>query len=547
MILRSPASLRRSLRALVLASGGLYLAACDTGEGNTVASLRIVDASGNQPTGVLEIPRCVPTQLRVFGTFDDGGVEDMTRRVSLIWSSNNAAVPISNGETGDEFAKGVVTPSGAVGGTAIIRAEFGSLSATQEVRIQTARLEISTAQSQSAIGDLRLPVFLTGIFGDPGSQTRVDISERVEWQSSDETVATVEAQSFDGRTQRFFIVPEKTATDGTVDTVTITADTGITACGADGRPSFALRLHNKALSALTVTPAGPLTLPPQVSQFLTVRGQYGDFSQDVTGLVRYRAVDPANPDQASTVASFSGNRAVSLAQGTATLTTRLDQFGDEGDGTNDIAGNDVTLNVTNASLQSLAIDQVNPGMIVNTTRPFTATGTFSDSSVHDLTQDVFWASSDTNIAVFSLLQRNLILALDDTATAGDPVTVTALRGGFCDTDTATALPDCPTTSLTTDATLSALTITDSSGNDCASTTCTVTAGDAAQLKAVGSLAGGGTQELTDSVIWTSSNTSRAIINNAASLTGRVLGLTAGTVTINARFGAVSRDITLTVQ
>jgi hypothetical protein len=537
---------RIRVRAAAGLAAAILLAACGSsgiGEGNTLASLRIVDVSGVQPTGILEVPRCVPTQLRVFGIFDDGGVEDMSQRVGLSWSSSNAAgLPISNGEAGGDFAKGVITPSGAVGDTAIIRAVFGSLSATQEVRVQAARLEITSAQSQTAIGDLRLPLFLTGIFGAPGAQTRVDISDRVEWQSSDSSIATVEAQSLDSRTLRFFIVPKKTATSGTVDTVTLTADTGIAACGADGRPSFTFKVHNKALVALTVSPAGPLTLPPQVSRPLTVQARYGDFLQDVTGLVRYSAVDPANPSQVSVLARFSGNRVLALAQGSATLKTALDQFGAEGDGTNDIAGNDVTLNISNATLQTLTIAPLNASMIVNTSRAYTASGSFSDSSTHDLSQDVFWSSSDTDVAVFGSLLRNLITALESSST---PVVVTALRGGFCDTDAATALPACPSTNLTTNASLASLAITDSEGNAC--TPCTVPLGGAAQLQAVGSLSGGGTQDLTSAVIWESDDTATAIVSNASGLTGRALGLAAGNATVRARFGSVtSPDATLSV-
>ncbi len=533
------------VRAVTGLAAAVLLAACGSsgvGEGNTLASLRIVDASGNQPTGVLEVPRCVPTQLRVLGTFDDGAVEDMTQRVSLVWSSDSAVVPISNGESGSEFAKGVITPSGPVGGTAVIRAEFGPLSTTQQIGIQPARLEISTAQPQTAIGDLRLPIFLTGVFGAPGAQTRVDISDRVEWQSSDNNIATIEAQSLDSRTLRFFIVPKKTATSGTVDSVTLTADTGIAACGVDGRPGFTFKVHNKALTALTVSPAGPLTLPPQVSLPLTVQARYGDFLQDVTALARYSAVDPANPSQPSLRARFSGNRVFSLSQGSATLKAVLDQFGAEGDGTNDVAGNDVTLNVSNATLQALSIAPLNASMIVNTSRAYTARGAFSDGITYDLSQDVFWSSSDTDVAVFGSLLRNLITALDSKST---PVVVTALRGGFCDTDAATALPACPTTNLTTNATLASLTITDSAGNACAP--CTVPLGGAAQLQAVGTLSGGGTQDLTSAVIWESDAPATAAVSNASSLSGRALGLAAGSTTVRARFGSVTApDATLSV-
>lgn len=510
----------------------VLMSACGggVGDGNTLARLSIVQLDGTQPSGTLAVPRCIPTRLRAFGTFDDGSIEDMTLRVN--WSSNGT-VPVSNGE--GTFLKGVVTPSGAAGSDTI-QIDFVGLSAQQNVSIQEAKLELSALQSQLAVGNLTLPLFLTGILGTPGSQTRISANDRVVWLSSNESLATVNGLGV--------ITPVPTAPNGQAQDVTITADTGIGAA-CDPQPSFTLKLHNKALTQMTLAPAGPLTMAPSTSRRFTAIGTYGDYSQDVTGLARYTATDSNN--QTSTAAFFTGNLLSTLVAGQANLKASLDQFGQTGDGTNDITSNTVALTISNATLNNFAIDQSNPKMIVGTSLPFTATGTFSDNSTQDLSLNVGWTSSNTDIAAFSSTFGfgNLVFAQQSSAS---PVTVTAIRSGFCDT-VAGSLPDCPSTGLTTDATLASLKITNDKGNDCAQSACSVALGGSAQLRAVGTLASGGTQDLTEFVIWSVSNpaTPVATVSNASGIAGRALGRNTGTVTVSARFSNISASGSVIVQ
>jgi trimeric autotransporter adhesin len=535
-------SCRRNLFLSASLLAAVLLAACgggggsddgflDVGSGNTLERLSIVQQDGSQPIGTLPVPRCIPTRLRAFGTFGDGSIEDMTLRVN--WSSNGI-VPVSNG--GGSFLKGVVTPSQDAGSTDTIRIDFVGLSAQQNVSIQETQLELSALQSQLATGKLTFPLFLTGILGTPGSQTRISANDRVVWLSSNESLATVSGLGV--------VTPVPTTPNGQAQDVTITADTGIGAA-CDPQPSFTFKLHNKALTQVTLAPAGPLTMAPSTSRRFTAIGTYGDYSQDVTGLARYTATDSSN--QTTTAVFFTGNLLSTLAAGQVNLKASLDQFGETGDGTNDISSNSVALTVTNATLTNFVIDQSNPRMIVGTSLPFTATGTFSDNSTQDLSLNVGWISSNTDIAAFSTTFgfRNLIFARQSSAS---PVTVTAIRSGFCDT-VAGSLPDCPSTGLTTDATLASLKITSDTGNDCAQSPCSVTLGGSAQLRAVGTLAGGGTQELTEFVIWSVNNpaTPVATVSNASGIAGRALGRNTGTVTVSARFANISASSSVVVQ
>jgi hypothetical protein len=77
-----------------------------------------------------------------------------------------------------------------------------------------------------------------------------------------------------------------------------------------------------------------------------------------------------------------------------------------------------TLNVTNATIVSIAVTPPSPNVNVGTAVAFTAKGTFSDSSVIDLTSQVTWASSVATVATINNIGQA------NTAGVG-PTTITA--------------------------------------------------------------------------------------------------------------------------
>src|SRR5207253_10426071 len=60
-----------------------------------------------------------------------------------------------------------------------------------------------------------------------------------------------------------------------------------------------------------------------------------------------------------------------------------------------------SLNVTSATLTSIAVTPANSSIALGTTQQFKAVGTYSDGSTLDLTTTVNWTSSATNIASIS--------------------------------------------------------------------------------------------------------------------------------------------------
>jgi hypothetical protein len=82
----------------------LLLSACGSsggvGEGNTLAFLTITDGFGVKPTGSVEVFQCLPSQLFLVGTYDDGSRDtSIGFRDSVSWSSSDpSVVQVSNGE-----------------------------------------------------------------------------------------------------------------------------------------------------------------------------------------------------------------------------------------------------------------------------------------------------------------------------------------------------------------------------------------------------------------------------------------------------------------
>jgi len=81
------------------------------------------------------------------------------------------------------------------------------------------------------------------------------------------------------------------------------------------------------------------------------------------------------------------------------------------------------LTVNAPQLQSIAISPQNPTIDFGQTQPFTATGTFSDNSTSDITNEVAWASNDQNVATIN----SAGLA---TAIAAGTTTISATQGNI---------------------------------------------------------------------------------------------------------------------
>ncbi|MDD2542581.1 MAG: Ig-like domain-containing protein [Desulfuromonadaceae bacterium] len=172
-------------------------------------------------------------------------------------------------------------------------------------------------------------------------------------------------------------------------------------------------------------------------------------------------------------------------------------------------------------LVSIAITPSSPTIAINTSQQFTASGAYSDGTFKNLTSGVTWSSSDMSKATIDANGKA-------TALAGGSTKITATLSGISGTATLTVSP--------VSVTLVSITVTPSSS--------TVAVGTTQQFVAKGSFSDSTTQDLTSSVIWSSSAATSIVTIDQ---TGKASAVGAGSTTITATSGGKSGTATLTVS
>jgi trimeric autotransporter adhesin len=184
-----------------------------------------------------------------------------------------------------------------------------------------------------------------------------------------------------------------------------------------------------------------------------------------------------------------------------------------------------TVTVTPAVLVSIGINPAEPSLAKGTTQQLTATGVYSDNSTQDLTHVVSWNSVEPRIAIISNVpgQQGLLFGRG----VGGSI-VRAFMGSVSGSVTATV----------TAPALSSIVITPPSTS--------IANGTSQQLVATGTFSDKSTQDLTQSVSWTSSDPTKAVISNAQGSQGLVTATGVGAATITATQDGVSGTAAVTV-
>lgn len=176
-------------------------------------------------------------------------------------------------------------------------------------------------------------------------------------------------------------------------------------------------------------------------------------------------------------------------------------------------------------LTSINITPSNSSILLGTTSQFTATGTYSDGSTKDITKMVRWSSSATAVATISNSEGMSTKGLATSVAIGE-TTITATQGNISGT------------TILIVKTLVSLTVTPSNPS--------IALGISQQFAATGTYSDNSTQDMTASVIWSSSNTGIADISNAPGSNGLATSVTVGTATIIATSGSISGSTTLII-
>jgi len=158
------------------------------------------------------------------------------------------------------------------------------------------------------------------------------------------------------------------------------------------------------LESIAIAPASSFLMPGQTEQ-LVATGMFNDGSTQTLQSVIWNSSNPS----VAAISNSAGRAGIvsAQAQGATTVTATA----------GDVSGS-ASLEV--AALVSLTIAPANPSITVGSGQHLTASGTFLDGTVHDLTSTVTWSSSNNSVVVIgstaSVLQGFAMGVTSGTAT-----------------------------------------------------------------------------------------------------------------------------------
>jgi 6-phosphogluconolactonase (cycloisomerase 2 family) len=447
----------------------------------TLVSIEVTPTNPSVANGLSET-------LQATGVYTDHSTHDLTS--SVTWSSSVAGVASVSNTPGSNGLATTATP-----GSTTITAMLGATSGSTNLTVTAATLVslgVTPANPTIAKG-LKSQFIAIGTYTDNSTQI---LTAQVDWSSSDPTVATVSnALGYDG-----FGVGLNPGS------VTITA----TLAGASA--STILTVTPATLVSIGVTPANPSIANGLSSQFAAT-GVYTDNStQDLTASVAWTSSDPTVVSISN--ASASHGLATGVSPGSVAITAA----------SGSVSGS-TNLTVTPAALVSIALIPANPSIANGTQQQFAATGTYTDTSTHDLTAVVTWSASDTTVATISNASGSNGLA---TSVGQGSVTITATLGTIAGATGLTVTP----------AALVSIAVIPANAS--------IANGTGQQFAATGTYTDNSTQPLTTAVNWSSSDTTVASISNASGSNGLASSTGQGAATISATLGTISGSTGLTV-
>lgn len=308
-------------------------------------------------SGATSLAKGTSTQLSLTGVFSDGSSQDLTN--SAAWTSeNNDVATVSN--------NGLVTGSIA-GKSTNITAVYGSVSASISISVTDAILTkviINTTDSSIAKGT-KVQLYAVGILSDGTTQ---DLTNQAVWQST---------------------APNKVAVgvNGLASGVAV-GSAGITAMfGGFTSSAFTMTVTDAVLTGVVVN-ATDSSIAKGTSSQLTATGTLSDGStQDLTSQATWHS------NNGSIVSVTANGVATGLIAGQSTAITA--KFGG-------FTSLPVTITVSDAVVQSISLSITNNNPVAGTSAQLTATGTLSDGTTQDFTNQVVWSSDNNKIATISV-------------------------------------------------------------------------------------------------------------------------------------------------
>ena len=435
----------------------------------------------------LEIAKGLIRQLTATGVYTDDGSSDITEQV--LWtSSDESVIRVSNadGSKGTVYAgaKGTATVSAALNG------QFASIAIVVGEELLQA-LTVSANFHTLPAGLIR-HVKAHGIYSDHSIK---EVTEDVVWTSSDTSIAVIDNGTDKGAVTG--IAPGAVQISASLDGVT---------------EGLSLVIDDSVLTSIDISPESASIPLGETMQF-NATGIFSNQSiVDITQQVLW-----ASSNQSVAVADNAGAASgifQAVAQGAFTVTATLD-------------GIEASVNaqVSDAVLTDLFINPSNLTLEKGLSASLEATGLYSDTSIRDLTGQVLWASADTEVAWTS-------------NRAVDKGQVTAIKMGTTKISATIGNFEAVCDITITETQIASLTVT--------TATATLAQGTKIQLHASGAFNDGSDRDLTDAVLWESSDTAIAVISNIAGEKGQVHAISQGETIIKAYFKDQTATVSLTV-
>jgi hypothetical protein len=255
----------------------------------------------------------------------------------------------------------------------------------------TASIASGTTQQFSALGTLT-------------DGTTKDVTATAQWTSDTPAVATVNGNGL--------------ATGAAVGSAQITATVGLVSGSA------VLAVTPAQLVSIAVNPTNG-SVPAGTTQQFTATGTFTDGStQNVTSSGSWTSTN----GQVATVSNTPGTQGLATALSLGSTNVALT--------VGSITGS-ATLNVTAAILVSISITPGAATITLGAIQQFTATGTYTDQSMQDVTSVVTWGTSDAGVATVSNTAGTNGLA---TSAGVGTANITASVGSISATATITVTP-----------------------------------------------------------------------------------------------------------
>ncbi|MFT3836836.1 MAG: Ig-like domain-containing protein [Myxococcaceae bacterium] len=449
----------------------------------TAAVLTMIDVS---PQG-LTLPAGLSQRYTAAGLFSDGSTQDLSTQ--CMWSSSRTTTATVSNSAGSQ---GQVTTVSA--GTTNISCTYGGQSGVALLTVGSAvltRIDINPPMPSVAKGST-LQLRAVGTYTDG---TITEVTSSCAWASATTTVATVDNGTRKGL-----------ATGVAVGSSTVSCQVG----SISG--STVLTVSAATLLRIEITPIAP-SLSLGTNAQLTATGIYSDGTTgDLTALVTWSssAVGVATISNAAT----SHGQAHSIAVGTTTITATLGA-----------TTGSTPLQVTNAALQYIDVQPYYPYLELGQHAQFHATGYYSDNSTQDITTQVLWSSDTPSVAPISNApgSQGVVSGLS-LGQANITCTFQGQQGwGYVIVNNGTL------TSIAVQPTIPS-----------------AAKGTRVQFTAWGIYSDGNAADISNQVVWNSSDTTVATIQNGAPSPGLANAVGIGTTSIEATLTGIGGSTTLTV-